>query len=170
MCTTVLPQTRGPDDPLAREAQASETQNLLTWDIRSHGQMVFISLGGELDVATAPGLARRLAPLTETGSHFLLDLAGVQFCDCAGLSLFLRLREQVISAGGSLHLTAATAAMRRLIVVTGLQDLLPIAAGPVELITALGCDAVTAPPHPHADEIDIRHMQGSAVLAVRVAS
>jgi hypothetical protein len=98
-----------------------------------------------------------------------LDLAGVQFCDCAGLSLFLRSRRQVISAGGSLHLTAPTAAVRRLIVVTGLHDLLPIAAGPAEVITALGCDAVTAPPHPPADEIDIQHMQGSAVLAVSVA-
>lgn len=170
MCTTVLPQTRGPDDPLARQAQASGTRNLLTWDIRSRGQLVFIILGGELDVATAPGLARRLAPLAETGSHLLLDLAGVHFCDCAGLSLFLRLRGQVISAGGSLHLTALTAAVRRLIVVTGLHDLLPIAAGPAEVITAFGCDAVTAPPHRPADEIDIQHMQGSAVLAVRVAS
>jgi anti-anti-sigma factor len=59
--------------------------------------------------------------------HLLLDLAGLRFCDCAGLSVFLRLRQRVMSAGGSLHLTAPTAGVRRLLVLTGLHDLLPIA-------------------------------------------
>jgi anti-anti-sigma factor len=106
MCTRLLSQTRGPDRAGARGEQTSGPRNVLTSGIHSHGQMVFIILGGELDLATAPGLAGRLAPLAESGSHLLMDLGGLQFCDCAGLSLFLRLRQRVISAGGSLHLTA----------------------------------------------------------------
>jgi anti-anti-sigma factor len=90
-------------------------RNLLTWCTHSHANLVFVNLDGELDIATAPALAWRLAPLAETGSHLLVDLAGLQFCDCTGLSLFLRLRQRVISAGGSLHLTAATAPVCRLI-------------------------------------------------------
>jgi anti-anti-sigma regulatory factor len=78
--------------------------NALTWDIHAHGRLVSSILGGEFEIATEPGLARRLAPLAETGSHLLLDLAGVQFCDCAGvqfcdcagLSVILRLRRRVI--------------------------------------------------------------------------
>lgn len=170
MGTTVLPRTRGPDHHVASGGQPSETPNMLTCGIRSHGQLVFIILGGELDIATAPGLARRLAPLAEAGSHLLLDLAGLVFCDCAGLSQFLRLRRQVIAAGGSLHLTAPTTAVRRLIVAARLDDLLLIAAGPAEVITVLGCDTVIAPPLPPADDIDIEHMQDGAVRAVSVAS
>ena len=84
-----MPQTRGPDHPVLFGEQP-----VLTCGIHSQGRLVFIILGGELDIATAPGLALRLAPIAETGSHLLLDLAGVQFCDCAGLSVFLRLRRR----------------------------------------------------------------------------
>jgi anti-anti-sigma factor len=170
MCTTLVPQTRGPDDPVVCGAQPGGTRSVLTWDIHSHGPLVFIILGGELDIATAPGLARRLAPLADTGSHLLLDLAGVQFSDCAGLNMFLRLRRRITSGGGPLHLIAPTAAVRRLIVMTGLHDLLPIAAGPAEVITVLSRDAATGPPRPPPDDIDIAHARASAVRAVGVAS
>jgi hypothetical protein len=56
MCTTLLPQIRGPDDPVVRGGEPGGTRNGLTWDIHSHGQLVFVILGGELDIATAPGL------------------------------------------------------------------------------------------------------------------
>lgn len=171
MCTKIVPQTRGPDHPVVRCGQPSGTRNVLSCGIHSQGQMIFIMLGGELDIATAPGLARRLAPFAESGSYLLLDLAGVQFCDCAGLSVFLRLRRRAISAGGSLHLTAPTAAIRRLIVMTRLHDLLPIAAGPAEVITALSRDAACpAPPRPLPHDIDIEPVQAGAVRAVGLAS
>jgi anti-sigma B factor antagonist len=169
MCTKLVPQTRGPDHPVARAGQPSGTRDVLTCSIYSHGQLSFIVLGGELDIATAPGLVRRLVPVAETGGYLLLDLAGVNFCDCSGLSVFLRLRRRAISAGGSLCLTAPTAAIRRLIVTTRLHDLLPIAAGPAEVVTALSRDAATAPPHPPLHEIDIERLRAGAVRAVSVA-
>ncbi len=170
MSTTFLPQARGPDHDGAQCEQASSAGSALTWGIHSHGQTAFVILSGELDIATAPGLAQRLAPLADTGKHLLLDLAGLRFCDCAGLSVFLRLRQRVMSAGGSLRLTAPTGAIRRLLVLTGQHDLLSIAAGPVEVIRTLGCDVVTAPPLPPADDTDIVYPQAGAVPAVTVAS
>jgi anti-anti-sigma factor len=170
MCTTLLPETRGPDDAAACGAQPGGTRSVLTCGLHSHGLLVFIILGGELDIATAPGLARRLAPLADAGSHLLLDLAGVQFCDCAGLSVFLRLRRRVIAAGGSLHLMAPTAAVRRLIVMAGLHDLLPVTAGPAEVLTVLSRDAATGPPRPPPADSDIEHVRAGAVRAVGVAS
>jgi anti-sigma B factor antagonist len=165
MCTTLVPQTCGPDHLAGCGEQHGGTRNVLTCGIHSDGQLVFIILAGELDIATAPGLDRQLSPLAETGSHLLLDLAGVQFCDCAGLSLFLRLRRRVISGGGSLHLIAPPDSVRRLIVITGLHDLLPIAAGPAEVITMLSREAATGPPRPPADDIDIEHSHTGAVQA-----
>ena len=88
MSTTFLPQARGPDHDGARCEQASSAGSALTCGIHSHGQTAFAILGGELDIATAPSLAQRLAPLADIGKHLFLDLAGLRFCDCAGLTAF----------------------------------------------------------------------------------
>lgn len=152
MQRTSLPLMRGPDHPLTCGELPSGTGDALTLGICSHGQLVIIVLRGELDIATALGLARRLEPLAETGSHLILDLAGVRFCDCAGLTTFLRLRQRATASGGSLHITEPAPAVRRLIAVTRLHDLLPIATGPAEVITNLGWDAIITPPLPPADD------------------
>jgi hypothetical protein len=73
MHMTSPPQT---DHPLTCGGLPSGTGDALTLGICSHGRLVIIILGGELDIATAPGLARRLEPLPETGSQLILDLAG----------------------------------------------------------------------------------------------
>jgi anti-anti-sigma factor len=111
--------------------------------------LVIIVLDGELDIATAPGLTQRLAPVAWTGSVLVLDLAAVRFCDCAGLSMFLRLRRLASASGGSLHLAAPTAAVRRLIVLAQLDEVLPLAASAAEVISALGRDPALLPPIPH---------------------
>jgi anti-anti-sigma factor len=108
----------------------------LTWDIQVTGNVAVVVVDGELDVDTAPRLSRQLTPLADKGSHLILDLAGLRFCDCAGLSLFLRMQRHASAVGGSLHLTALTAPMRRLITLARLTDVLPIAASPADAITA----------------------------------
>jgi anti-anti-sigma factor len=165
MCGTLLPPTRGADHRAAGGGAGSP----LTWGIQSHGRLVIIVLGGELDIATAPGLAGQREPLAETDSHLILDLAGMRFCDCAGLSLFLRLKQRSAAAGGALHLTAPTAPVRRLVALTGLHDLLPAAAGPAEVI-ALPGDAIPAPPLPRSDDADIAVLANLADLRASAAS
>src|ERR1700678_4181070 len=85
----------------------------LTWDIQVAGRVTVVAVDGELDVDTAPRLSRQLTPLADKGSHLILDLAGLRFCDCAGLSLFLRLQRHASAVGGSLHLTSLTVPTRR---------------------------------------------------------
>lgn len=170
MQRTSLPRMRGPDHPLTCGGLPGGTGDVLTLGVCSHGRLVIIVLGGELDIATAPGLARLLEPLAETGSHLFVDLAGVRFCDCAALSLFLRLRQRAAAGGGSLHIAEPAPAVRRLIAVTRLHDLLPIATGPAEVITILGWDAITTPPFPPPDDIDIAHLRASVVRAVSAVS
>jgi anti-anti-sigma factor len=111
--------------------------------------LAIIALDGELDITTAPGLAQRLAPVARTGSDLVLNLAGIRFCDCAGLNMFLRLRRLASASGGSLHLAAPTAAVRRLIGLARLDDVLPLAASAAEVISALGTDPALLPPDPH---------------------
>jgi hypothetical protein len=65
MCTISVPRTRGPDHLVACGEQPGGTRKVLTWGIHSDGQLVCIILGGEFDIATAPGLDRQLSPLVE---------------------------------------------------------------------------------------------------------
>ena len=73
---------------------------------------------------------------------------GVRFCDCAGLSLFLRVQRQATAAGGSLHLTAPTVQVRRLIVVARLSDVLSVTDRTADVIAALAQAAGAGPQEP----------------------
>jgi anti-sigma B factor antagonist len=108
--------------------------------------LAIVVVDGDLDIVTAPGLAQRLAPVARTGSDLVLDLAAVRFCDCAGLNTFLRLRRLASASGGSLHLAAPTAAVRRLIMLAQLDEVLPLAASVNEAISALGTDPASCRP------------------------
>jgi anti-anti-sigma factor len=137
MRRSLLPRRRDGDHalrwPLTRPAG-----DPLSWDIHLSGPIVAVVLvDGELDVGTAPGLAAELTPLADAGRHLVLDLAGLEFCDCAGLSLFLRLDKRAAAAGGSLHLAAPQEAMLRLIKLAGLADVLPVTGSAATAIAAL---------------------------------
>jgi anti-anti-sigma factor len=98
-------------------------RNELAWDIRSEGHLVVAAIRGELDLATVPDLAGPLRPLAAAGHHLILDLGALQFCDCTGLSLLLRVRREAAEAGGTLQLAAAVPRVGRLTALTGTRDL-----------------------------------------------
>ena len=137
MRRTLLRRRRDADHLPVRGRLARPIGDPLTWDIQSRGHLIIVFLNGELDAGTAPGLGGQLAPLADSRSHFILDLAGLRFCDCAGLNLFLRLQQRARAVGGSLHLAAPTASVRRLITLARLSDVLPITASAADVIAAL---------------------------------
>jgi anti-sigma B factor antagonist len=143
----LIPRRGDGDHPLVRWPRLAGEP--LSWEIESRGNVTVVVADGELDVGTAPGLAGELGPLADAGGHLILDLSGMRFCDCAGLSLFLRLRKHAAAAGGSLHLAAATAPVRRLITLAELADVLPAAASLAEVLARLdgaGQHAVSGQP------------------------
>ena len=155
MRRTLLRRQRDADHPLVDGRLTRYVGKQLTWDIQSGGHLAVVVVNGELDAGTAPGLGGQLEPLADTGSHLILDLAGLRFCDCAGLSLFLRLQQRARAAGGSLQLAAHTPSVRRLITLARLSDVLPITLGPADVIAALDGAAITGPPLPHPDDGDL---------------
>lgn len=152
MRRTLLRRRRDADHPLVRGRLTRYTGSQLTWEIQSRGRLAIVAVNGELDVGTTPGLGEQLTPLADTGGHLILDLAGIRFCDCAGLNLFLRLQQRARAAGGSFHLAAPTAPVRRLIMLTRLSDVLPTTASPADVIAALDRAATTGPPLPRQEE------------------
>ena len=140
---------RGPsaDRRPVRRHPAGPAGDLLTWDVQARGGLAVIAVGGELDIHSAPGLEGDLAPVADAGRHLILDLAGLRFCDCAGLSLFLRMQQRARAAGGSLHLAAPTPRVLRVIAVTQLGGVLTITASVADTVAALD-EAAAGPPLP----------------------
>jgi anti-sigma B factor antagonist len=155
MRRTLRRRRRDADHPLVRGRLTRNVGEQLTWDIRSGGHLAVVVVNGELDAGTAPGLGGQLEPLAGTGSHLILDLAGLRFCDCAGLNLFLRLQQRARAAGGSLQLAAPTPSVRRLITLARLSGVLPTTASPADVIAALDPSVSTGPPLPPTDDGDL---------------
>lgn len=136
MRTMLFPWRRDAGRALLRGRLARYIEKPLTWDSRSSGDLAVVVVNGELDAGTVPGLREQLEPLADRGSHLVLDLAGLRFCDCAGLTLFLRMQQRARAAGGSLQLAAPTASVCRLITLTRLSGILPVALSTADVIAA----------------------------------
>ncbi len=143
-----------PDLRPARRRPAGPAGDLLTWDVQAHRELAVVAVSGELDIDSALGLEGDLAPVADAGRPLILDLAGLRFCDCAGLSLFLRVQQRACAAGGSLHLAALTPQVLRVITAARLADVLPITASVADTVAALDEAAIAAPPLPRPGDGD----------------
>lgn len=78
---------------------------------------------GELDIATAEQLRRQLAALP-VGEPVVLDLADITFIDSTGLALLLSASQAARENGATLMLRHPSMAVRRLIALTGVGEML----------------------------------------------
>jgi anti-sigma B factor antagonist len=77
-------------------------------------ESVFLSLAGELDLATAPALAEEIAELRARGfARVVLDLRALEFMDSTGLSLICGELER--SGPGAFAVVPGTGEPRRLL-------------------------------------------------------
>jgi len=86
-----------------------------------------VTVGGELDLASVPQLRACLADLVKRGQvDIVLDLSGVSFCDSTALGVFVGTNRRVTAAGGHIEFREPRAALRNLLVVSGLDQILHI--------------------------------------------
>jgi anti-sigma B factor antagonist len=154
---TIRRLSRAAARPLAGMGFSGPVEDMLTWDIKDRDSLVIVVVEGELDIHSGPGLGEALTPAADAGRHLVLDVSGLRFCDCAGLSLFLRMQERVRAAGGSLHLAAPTGSMCRLIRVARMSDILTVTASVADAIEMLHAGGPAGPrPLPRPDDRDNR--------------
>lgn len=89
------------------------------------GGWTVVSVTGELDVATAPGLRNQIVKLASNGtSKLLLDLSGVEFLDSTGLGVIIGALKRLKGLGGELRLCGGEPGIRRVFELTGLDKIL----------------------------------------------
>jgi anti-sigma B factor antagonist len=97
---------------------------MTTTIVRRHGASVVVRIGGEIDVHTAGELRTVLLALVDGGhTHIVADLAGVGFCDAAGLGALVAVNNRAREHGGALRLTGVRPAQRRILRITRLDQL-----------------------------------------------
>ena len=95
--------------------------------VRFEPGYVLVTVAGEVDFATAPGLRKRLFALARAGRPLVADLDGVSFIDAAGLGVLAGAARRAAWQGGSLRVVCARPQIRRLFGLTGLDRAVPLA-------------------------------------------
>ncbi|GII22973.1 STAS domain-containing protein [Planosporangium mesophilum] len=86
-----------------------------------------VTLTGELDIASAGELERRLGVLLDTGhNRLVVDLAGLIFCDSTGIGTLVRANTDCLHEGGYLRLASPNRNISRVLAIVGLLDTFPV--------------------------------------------
>src|SRR5438270_13158792 len=94
-----------PSPPEQSEVADVPLPGPLRIDTRREGETLIVTLGGELDLASAPDLERELQEGEASGpARVVIDLSGLAFMDSTGLQALLRARERSSSGSHSLVL------------------------------------------------------------------
>jgi anti-sigma B factor antagonist len=88
--------------------------------VRNLPDLLLVRLHGELDIASADGLANSLVELA--GSTVVVDLADLTFMDSSGIGALVRARNRIgAGGGGELMLTRPGAIVRKALEIVGLD-------------------------------------------------
>ncbi|WP_406099691.1 STAS domain-containing protein [Streptomyces sp. NBC_01013] len=110
-----------------------------------------VILVGELDLDSGPAVQEAVsACLAKKATILCLDLTGVSFCDCAGLSALLRARTAVLRAGVDLVVEGVGTQLARLLRLIGAEGILTERNANPE---STRCASGTAATHRHAETV-----------------
>ncbi|MEY2241999.1 ANTAR domain-containing protein [Streptomyces sp. BF23-18] len=109
---------------LARGARVGGASPFLETAVCPAGSRTLVAVAGEIDIDTAQTLQDSLsAALVRSREGLDLDLVRVDFCDCSGLRVLLRLRSLALAEGKTVRIGAAGHAVERLLMLTGTAPL-----------------------------------------------
>lgn len=90
-------------------------------------RLVFVKLPHTIDISNDRIVLDSLAAaLAGSSSVVIADATGTAWCDCAGISALVCAHRQAAAAGAQLRVVAASAAVQRIVKLTGAQDVLNI--------------------------------------------
>jgi anti-anti-sigma factor len=122
-----------PARALAEQLAAAQ----LAIETRRNRRTALVALHGELDLLTVSKVAEvldGLEPQADGVRHLVLDLRGLTFMDVLGLKEIIRQNEFARSNHHNLAVVRGTAAIQRVLELTGVEDVLVLVDDPDELV------------------------------------
>lgn len=99
----------------------------LTLSTREEGGITVVSVGGEIDVYTAPRLRDKFTELVAGGSYdIVVDMEDVEFLDSTGLGVLVGGLKKVRAHDGSLALVCTQDRLLKIFRITGLAKVFMI--------------------------------------------
>jgi anti-sigma B factor antagonist len=87
-----------------------------------------ITVGGELDIVSAPRLGAFVRQVRRPGDQVVFDLTGMTFMDSSGLRGLLRVQHEVRQDGSSIRLAAVRPCPARVIEIMNIDTVIPVHA------------------------------------------
>ena len=124
-------------------AQAMQLE--LAYDVTDDGEAT-VQVRGELDIATADDAYAYLLDVVDSqDGPVVMNLAGLTFCDAAGLGVLARVAGHARRTGRSIRLTAARPALLRIMRITGMDEAFPEVRNPSLSLIAWPRQATASP-------------------------
>jgi anti-sigma B factor antagonist len=97
---------------------------LLRVALTYRGDVAWLTLAGELDIAGVPRFEALVASAFVMADRCVVDLAEVTFVDSTGIRALLRAHRRAIESGATLELANSSAAVGRVLSDAGLENVL----------------------------------------------
>ncbi|MGH9230977.1 MAG: STAS domain-containing protein [Acidimicrobiales bacterium] len=106
----------------------SVSARTVTFAVRSVRQSdeVVVSVAGDVDATTAPGLAAELGDVVEETARIVVDLAQTKFIDSSGLAVLVVALKRARELGGDIVLRSPADPVRKVLDICGLDQLFVI--------------------------------------------
>lgn len=113
-------------DDVGSTATTTGAGSFLQIDVAGHEAVAVVLLAGDLDLDSAPRLRVTLNGLIARGDRdVVVDVSDLHFCGAIGLGILVAAAHDLPS-GGALTLVGATGMLRRLLHVTGVDELVRV--------------------------------------------
>lgn len=100
----------------------------LTITVDANASSRIVRMGGSCDLATAPRLRQTLQPFVPPEvNEVVLDVTDLDFIDSTGLGVVLGAMRRLREGGGALRIAGAGGIVRRVLEITDLDKVIPLA-------------------------------------------
>ncbi len=121
------------EDPLISSSDS------LAFSVSREPGYVVLSVAGELDAATEQRFRDALTSvLTHGVPRIVVDLSRVAFISSAGIGVLMGVRRVLADGGGSLALACPHGEVAQVLSITGVAEVIPVAASVADAVAALG--------------------------------
>jgi len=105
--------------------------------VSTRDRVTVVTVAGEIDGGSAPGLQARILPLLQQDSSLILDLRSVTYMSSAGLRVLLLLYRQAMSRNGRVALAGVAETIKDTMAVTGFLKFFAVADTVDQALTTL---------------------------------